>query len=177
LLEERRVKVGADGVLPANPSSVDPFKDKVVIIGSTTNVTDPQIHVPGANTSMVPSIYALAAAVDTQVRIPLHEFTPLVKLVLGIGSGILTVIPPILMRMKTVKRRVDSDFGKLATFGALQVSIISYVAGILLARNWGILWEEFLLTALLLLIHPRIEHSVVGMFKKAFSFFGSMAKK
>ena len=128
------------------------YSQKLVILG---DLASDKVPVPGRSVDE-PGSLVLASATYTLVKEPLYEFKWWVRL----GLDFL-IAGAIILAVASIRRRAPdrSWVGKQALFVYVAILIV-FIAGWKLVTWAGILWLDFPLVALALLLHPKTEHTV-----------------
>jgi len=149
---------GADVTAAAIKGSTR-YSDKLVILGDLSQAD--HVPVPGRRIDE-PGSLVLASATYTLIKEPLFEFKWWVRL--GLDFLIAGLI---ILAVANIRRRSPdpSWIGKQALFVYVAV-IVVVIAGWQLVTWAGVLWLDFLLVALALLLHPKTEHLVDHVLEK-----------
>lgn len=157
------------------PTSVEDearrFAGKLVLLGDATWETADSgdtFIVPGRRREPCPGVYIHACAVYSLINSPLYELTPFGRVFLDALFSILVlggvVSLKLYYRSRTVRpvasRRVQATFT-----GAAVVLVI--VIGYRLVRFIGVIWDDFLLVAIVLLAHPAVARKAESVWKWA----------
>ncbi len=139
-----------------------------VLVGSDNRFQDSAFvgdeHVSG--------IYLHALGVYTKALAPIREFTPVAQLLLAFFVTGAMLATSLGVRRIYVVRTAEVDANRLSTALTVGMAMVILIGGSLLVRI-GILWTDYFLVVLLLMVHPRIEH---GIERAASSFGHSVAR-
>ncbi len=135
------------------------FRDKLVIVGLIRGSED-KITVPVRGTATsVPGVLLHASATYTLARSPLFEFTR--------GSRILLALLPQLACLAVVgflryrnRGNAEYDWSKKEWLAAVVTACLVFVGGIILIRYLGVMWFDFLIVVIALLLHPLINQKI-----------------
>jgi CHASE2 domain-containing sensor protein len=146
-----------------NASSVQEYTDqlqnRLILLGDVRLATD-KVQVPGQR-DLVPGVFAMASLAYTLALAPFFEFTFLVRIALDAGISLVLVIG--LYRICRTRTNVARE--KRARRFLIGTTVVVLVAGFILVRLFGIMWLDFLLVPLALLLHPGIKEWLRGRFK------------
>ena len=134
------------------------LRDKVVIVGDATLGKSSDYFVIPDRQEPFPGIYVHACAVYTLIRAPLYELTGAGRWVMDLLLSLLVFGPVAMVRLhygggasQTLSvRRLESGMRWLAV--ALVI-----LGGIVLVRTTRLMWDDFMLVAAALLLHPSAE--------------------
>ena len=149
----------------ADPRKASLLKDAMVIIGSVDPERDgwvrPDTHVREAG------IYLHAVGAYTAAKAPLYEFKPWARTILNTVTLLVILGSVLVVRLAYVARIPTVRGGALSVFFTLCMAGLTYALGAWLVRSYSIFWTDFLLSACLILFHPRFEHEIVRAWKTA----------
>lgn len=133
------------------------FRNKLVLIGRMSNTDDKHIVV-GRNTA-IPGILLQASATYTLAKSPLFEFSSRARILIDL------ILPLFIMIVIAYVRYRNHHVNKYNWHGKVWKAIIVttalvFVGGIVLVRWAGIIWFDFLVVIMALLLHPLIEKKV-----------------
>jgi tetratricopeptide (TPR) repeat protein len=148
-LNQLRVAAHADLDALAITRSADKYSNKLVILG---DLGSDVVYVPGYG--LYPGSLVLASATYTLIKEPLFEFKWWMRLLLD-----LVIAGLIIAAISVIRRRTTDGSWKQWLLIAAGVFLV-WVAGWGLVRWAGVLWLDFLLVALALLLHPKTEHLI-----------------
>jgi CHASE2 domain-containing sensor protein len=153
LLAER-IPVTASGDLPPD---LDPerLRGKLVLVGyATPDRTTDMTQLPGRRAE-VPGIFAHACGVNTLVTHPLYELHHFVRLGLDLLLG--AVLIGIVFGVRLYLERSGAEHSvahrvELLTILALMIGV--WIGGSTLPERFGLIWTDYVLVVLALLLHP-----------------------
>ena len=129
---------------------------KAVIIGSTTTTGD--VFTEPRTDAQVQGLYVLALAADTRLHAPLYEFQLWIRTLLHILLGSLVLLTILGLRVKSIGHKKDLAASRLSLLLTAGVVGFTILMGIALVRSIHVIWTDYFLGILLLLLHPRVEH-------------------
>jgi tetratricopeptide (TPR) repeat protein len=148
-IQQMKVAAHADLDAESIKRAAANYSNKLVILGDLR--TD-KVWVPGYG--IYPGSLALASATYTLIKEPLFEFKGWVRLLLDFVIAACVIVAIAIIRRKSPD-------------GSLKQSLLIWAAVFLVVlAGWGlvhwagVLWLDFLLVALALLLHPRTEHLI-----------------
>lgn len=134
------------------------FENKLVIIGNTQRGMADCFVVPG-QTSPVAGAYLHASAVYSLVDEPVFKFRPAVIILLDLFLGSIVVIGLFLVRWKHLNNDQFSFYlweGRFILFAI----VLTFVLGLVLVRAFNILWLDFFLVVIALLLHSQVQEGL-----------------
>ena len=152
-LDQMKLVAAPDVTAESIKRSALKYSGKLVILGDLFSAD--RVPVPGRVLDE-PGSLVLASAAYTLIKEPLFEFKWWVRLGLDFLIAGLIILAVAIIR----RRAPDTSWiGKQALFVYVAVLVV-LIAGWQLVTWAGILWLDFLLVALALLLHPKMEHRV-----------------
>lgn len=142
-----------DGSMPGNL-----FRDRIVLLGDANpEKSADKFIVPGEG-EPVPGIYIHASAIYTLAQAPLYEPSPWGRFLIDLALAALVILPIWWIRrhyagradLRVAEHRLEG----LLIFVVIALAIILGAAFVHLHR---ILWTDFVLAVLALLVHPKAE--------------------
>jgi CHASE2 domain-containing sensor protein len=136
------------------------FKGKIVLVGDATvskASAGDMFPIPGRPWDIYPGIYVHACAAYTLIRDPLYELTSCGRIVLDLllAMGVIGSVAAI--RMFYARTHWTVATHRLMSVFTGIVAIAVLFGGLALVRFAGILWDDFLVVLIVLLLHPKIE--------------------
>lgn len=153
LLEER-IQVTPSGKLPAD---LDParLRGKLVLVGyATPDRTTDMTHLPGRRDE-VPGIIAHACGAYTLLAQPLYELHHFVRL--GLDVLLAAVMIAIVFGVRLHLERIGAEHSiahRVELFTILALMIGVWIGGSELPGHLGLIWTDYVLVVLALLLHP-----------------------
>lgn len=153
-----RVKSGED--LLSHPMRSE-LAGAMVIIGSVDDERDAWYR-PDTGTKES-GVYLHAVGAFTLAQAPLYELVPSARIMLNflILASVLGSVLFVRLRYLTSPSNVAR--GNVSLTFTLIVAAMTYMLGIWLIRTFHIMWTDFLLSAVLVLFHPKFEHELVRL--------------
>lgn len=127
------------------------YSNKLVILG---DLESDAVYVPGYG--IYPGSLALGSATYTLIKEPLFEFKCWMRLLLDFLIAGSIIVAVALIRRKSPDKSWTSKQSLFITAAVLVV----WFSGWGLVKWAGVLWLDFLLVALALLLHPKTEHLI-----------------
>jgi len=140
------------------------FTDKMVLIGDATNSYE-KFNIPGHD-SPIPGVFLIACAAYTLAIEPLYELNTATRLVLDLLISMFIIAGLEFLRSRYVNKIAGSRFYKAQGRFLFIVIASIWVLGLILVVWLNIMWFDFPLVTLAWLLHPRVEHFLVGSWKK-----------
>lgn len=133
---------------------------KIVLVGDGTMnkaSAGDMFPIPGSPWEIYPGIYVHACAVYTLLRDPLYELTGWGRIVLDLllAIGVIGSIAAIRTFYVATHRTVATERLMSVFTGVVAIAVV--LGGLALVRFEGILWDDFLVVLIVLLLHPKIE--------------------
>lgn len=135
------------------------FRDKLVIVGFIRG-SEEKITVPVRGTATaVPGVLLQASATYTLARSPLFEFTRGARILLGLLPQLACVAVVGFLRYR---KRGDAryDWRKKEWLAAVVTAGLVFVGGIMLVSYLGVMWFDFLIVVIALLLQPLINQKI-----------------
>lgn len=133
------------------------FRHKLVLIGRITGARD-RIRVVGRNPD-VPGVLLHASAVYTLVESPLFELTHGARILIDLLLPLSILIFIAAIRYRN-RGNADYDWHRKEWRAFIITIALVFVSGIMLVRWVGIIWFDFLIVIIALLLHPLLEKAV-----------------
>jgi|SRR5215213_1710576 len=133
------------------------FRNKLVLIGRITEARD-RIRVVGRNPD-VPGVLLHASAVYTLVESPLFELTHGARILIDLLLPLSILIFIAAIRYRN-RGNADYDWHRKEWRAFIITIALVFVSGIMLVRWLGIIWFDFLIVIIALLLHPLLEKAV-----------------
>jgi CHASE2 domain-containing sensor protein len=133
------------------------FRDKLVIVGLIRG-SEVKIPVPGRGTA-VPGVLLQASATYTLAKSPLFEFTRGSRILLNLLPQLACVAVLGFLRYRN-RGNAAYDWHKQEWLAAVVTACLVFAGGIILVRYLGVLWFDFLLVVIALLLHPLIKQKI-----------------
>jgi len=153
--------IESQSLATVSPTSIyehkENFKDKLVVIGRIRETRD-LIPVIGRDKD-IPGVLLQASAVYSLVKFPLYEFTHKARISIDILLPVFLLIFVALIRYRNRKNN-DYNWHLKQWIAFIAVIILVFVGGIILVREAGIIWFDFLIVIIGLLIHPLLEKKI-----------------
>jgi len=151
-----------DALNPDELAKAD-LKDKIVLLGRTKNTTD-TFTVPGKPEQPYAGVFLHACAIYTMENRPLYRLTDSGRIAIDFLFSLIIFGPFLLYRLSRHKQGkevvVEHRFvGRLINFEALLLVVFA----VWLVRYTHLMWDDFLLVAIVLVAHAPIEHATVGI--------------
>jgi CHASE2 domain-containing sensor protein len=153
-LMDERIKADRMGRLPTD---LEPARlaGKLVLVGyATPGRSTDMTRVPGYEDE-VPGVFAHAAGVYTLVDRPLYELRHLFRLVLDLVLA--AVLVGIVFGVRLRLHRAGAEHAtahRVELFTILGLIVVVWVAGSQLPLRLGLIWTDYILVVLALLLHP-----------------------
>lgn len=128
----------------------------IVLVGSDDRFLDAAI----IGSQHRSGIFLHALGVYTKLFAPVYEVQPLARLLLAVVVTLLMFGASLGIRRMYIARSGNLNIGRLTFLTSLSVAGLILLAGSLLVRYYGILWTDYFLVLLLLLVHPNTEHHI-----------------
>lgn len=154
-------------------SQRDRIFGKLVLIGDATlgKATD-LFPVPGREQELYPGVFLHASGAYTLISAPLYELTRTGRLVIDLLlSGVILgalVLTGLFYRDHESRERATH---RLRGTFTLVIVITAIVVGVVFVRVTRIMWDDFFLALILLVLHPSIEDRAESLWEKLKSFF------
>jgi CHASE2 domain-containing sensor protein len=133
------------------------FRDKLVIVGLIRNSID-KIIVPGRSKA-VPGVLLQASATYTLAKSPLFEFNGRSRILLDLLLPLACLAVVGFLRYRN-RGNAEYDWHKKERLAVVVTSCLVFVGGIILVRYVGVMWFDFLIVIIALLLHPLVEKKV-----------------
>jgi class 3 adenylate cyclase len=163
-LETDTLHVSNASQLNAIPNVSDRITGCAVLIGSTAvdsnNEVPDQWIEPGTGQPKA-GVYLLALGAYTKAVAPLYELTGWLRNLTIIVFSFAIVSCVMVVRLLTLTSPEPIGESRVAAFFTIVLTVVTLAAGIVLVRTTGVLWTDFFLVALVLMLHPRIEHVLI----------------
>jgi CHASE2 domain-containing sensor protein len=140
------------------------FTDKMVLIGDATESSE-KFNVPGHDPT-VPGVFVIACAAYTLAVEPLYELNTVTRITLDLLISVFILGGVEFLRFRYVNRIAGPRFYKAQGRFLFVVIASTWVFGLILVVWLNIMWFDFPLFALAWLLHPRVEHLLVGYWDK-----------
>lgn len=156
-----QMKIETVPFVPGNKTGVygERLRDRLVLVGDASNATD-NFVVPG-QMLVVPGVYLMASIAYTLAVEPLYEFTQSVRIVLDLGIS-LFILVGLYYLCRTRKKAAAQKYARRLLLTAVVTVIF---AGVVLVRCGSVMWLDFLLVPLALLLHPDVEEWLAERFR------------
>jgi CHASE2 domain-containing sensor protein len=135
------------------------FTGRMVLLGGASRSYDNYV-VPG-RTDAIPGVYVLASAAYTLAREPLYELKAWVRFAIDLLAALV-----IMLGAARLHRRYAGKPDELRRrFNRFLITVIlgALALGLLLVVSTGVMWLDFLLVILAILMHPAVETRLQGM--------------
>ncbi len=142
------------------------IQDKIVLIGNATPGETKDSFVVPTRTDPVPGVYLHACGAYTLAVSPLYELTNKGRWALDIALSlfILALITGIRLAFNSVTSS-DPDTNWLQKASTFVVVLGAFLVAIIFVRTTRILWDDFTLITLLLILHTRVEVWLRGLWE------------
>lgn len=134
------------------------LRDKVILIGEATlDKTSDTFIAPGRE-ELTPRIFQLACGVYTLIQGPLYELTGWGRVFIDVmlSGTILIMVSSIRWYYKDRSQR-EVAAHRLQKFLTLVVGLAAMIFGVLFVRAHGVMWDDFILVVVALLLHSSVE--------------------
>lgn len=160
------------------------FCNKIVLIGEGAHARTPDDFTILGLADPLPGVYIHASALTTLIWAPLYRLTPLGRLFMDLFfSGVVLLLMACSRFYLLHGRRNEVTADRLHLIFTLAVVLIVFVVGVKLINWTHLMWDDFLLVIVVLLLHPSAErafestvnwwrrphHGVVGIVADFFS--------
>lgn len=144
------------------------LRDRVILIGEATlDKTSDTFIAPGRE-DITPRIFQYACGVYTLIKNPLYELTGWGRLFIDVLlSGMILIIVSSIRwyyKDRTPKQVAAHRLQKFLTF---IVGLAAIIFGVLFVRAHHVMWDDFILVVVALLLHSSVEHYSEIMWKWA----------
>jgi hypothetical protein len=136
----------------------------MVLIGDATNSYE-KFKVPGHD-STIPGVFLIACAAYTLAVEPLYEFNTTTRLALDLLISVFIIAGLEFLRFRYVNQIAGPRFYKAQGRFLFIVIASIWVLGVILVVWLNIMWFDFPMVTIAWLLHPRVEHFLVGSWKK-----------
>lgn len=140
------------------------FAGKMVLIGDVDAASD-QFAVSGHD-QLIPGVLLIACATYTLAVEPLYELNTAVRLILDFFLSGILIAGSEFLRSRYVNRRPGSRFFRAQSRFIRDLIVVVIILGLLMTVWLNIMWFDFPLILFALLLHPRVEHHLLGVWKK-----------
>lgn len=132
--------------------------DKIVLIGGATLGKESDTFVAPNRSSPIPGVYVHACAAYTLIKGPLYEWKPTIRLTLDILLSAI-VFGIVIAVTEYYRLRTDRIVAtrRLGVAVALSIACVLVVVGVGLVPRTRIMWDDFLLVIVVVLVHPSVE--------------------
>jgi class 3 adenylate cyclase len=143
------------------PQVIDPnrtfsFAGKIVVIGSSAVAGDVW-HLPTSDANIA-GVYYHAVAAYTLAFAPAYQFSWWMRGVLNILSAAFVLVVALLVRRRYITEYAEVNADRVTVLLILLSVVLALSVGVVLVRVLSVLWTDFFLVSLLVVLHPRIEH-------------------
>ena len=132
------------------------FRDKLVIVGLIRG-SENKIPVPGG--AAVPGVLLQASATYTLARSPLFEFTRGWRILLSLLPQLACVAVVGFLRYRK-RGNAGYDWRRKEWVAAVVMACLVFVGGIILVRYLGVMWFDFLIVVIALLLYPLVKQEI-----------------
>lgn len=134
------------------------FRDKVILVGEATlNKTSDTFIAPGRE-ELTPRIFQFACGVYTLIQGPLYELTGWGRVFIDVMlSGIVLIIVSSIRwyyKDRSERKVATHKLQKVLTF---VVGLAALICGVLFVRAHRVMWDDFILVVVALLLHSSVE--------------------
>lgn len=133
------------------------FRDKLVIVGLMRGSED-KITVPGRGAA-VPGVLLQASATYTLTKSPVFEFTRGARLLLALLPQLACLAVVGLLRHRN-RGDAGYDWRRKEWLAVVVAACLVFAGGIILIRYLGVMWFDFLIVIIALLLHPLIRKKI-----------------
>jgi CHASE2 domain-containing sensor protein len=148
----------------AHEASRRNFEDRVVIFGDLRAQIPDRFSVRGEEQ---PGVLLHACATNTQITGPLYVVTPRGRQHIDVACVLVVLASITLIRWMYERRTpVHVAVGRLQVLLTTFLLLAPFMAGVAFVRTTRILWNDFILTASALLLHPSLEHHIAAFWTK-----------
>jgi hypothetical protein len=146
------------------PTDVD-VGGKIVLVGRTKNTTDTFV-VPGRPEQPYAGVFLHACAAYTLLRRPLYRLKELGRYLFDIFISVAIFGSLLWYRLRRHKQGKEVVLGhRIPALLSLLVALVLVGAAISFVRVTRLMWDDFLLVAIVLLVHTPIEETTVEIGK------------
>jgi CHASE2 domain-containing sensor protein len=151
----------APQVLNSSDIPADLVKDKIVLLGRAKNTTD-TFTVPGKPEEPYAGVFLHACAVYTLKNGPLYRFKDFVRYSLDLVISLAIFGPLLWIRLRRLKQGKEVILGhRLPSYASLFVAVIVCIVAVYFVNRTHLMWDDFILVALALVVHTPIEKNTV----------------
>jgi CHASE2 domain-containing sensor protein len=146
-----------------NPSDIpaDLVKDKIVLLGRTKNTTD-TFTVPGKPEEPYAGVFLHACAVYTLKNGPLYRLKDYVRYSLDLIISLAIFGPLLWFRLRQFKQGKEVIIGhRVPSYASLFAAVIVCVVAVYFVNRTHLMWDDFILVALVQVVHTPIENNTV----------------
>ena len=144
-------------------NSID-VSNKIVLLGRTRNTAD-EFVVPGRPERVYPGVFLHACAAYTLLEKPLYQFTPLGEIAIDIGISVLLFGVLLIYRLWRHKQRKEVAIEhRTPGFLACALAALLTVFAVVFVRWTHLMWDDFILVAVVLVAHTPIEHTLEDIY-------------
>lgn len=158
-----------DSILRAKDvEGVNRFQNKLVLIGNgQRGVAGEKFYTPPGRNRPVAGIYIHALAANTLVADPVYKFKHWFAILLDASLGLFVVVGLFIVRLR--HRKDDSFSTPTWENRFIWTSIVVTLSvGFVLVKLYNVLWLDFLLVVLALLLHSRVQHGLAHVPQRLF---------
>jgi CHASE2 domain-containing sensor protein len=141
------------------PELHEHLTDKIVLIGNATLGKTSDTFVVPNQSSPIAGVYVHACAAYTLIKGPLYEWRPMIRLALDILLSAL-VFGIVIGVREYYRLRTDRVVAarRLSVALALLIVFVVILVAVLLVPRTRIMWDDFFLVIVVVLVHPSVEH-------------------
>jgi CHASE2 domain-containing sensor protein len=145
----------------AKEPAKESVKGKIVLLGRTKNTTD-TFTVPGKPEQAYPGVFLHACAIYTLKNGPLYGLKGLTRTLFDVGFSAIVFGSLFLIRSWQFNQGMEVAIGhRLPAFLSLGVAFILSIGATYFVDKTHVMWDDFILVDIVLLVHTPIEHNTV----------------
>ena len=140
-------------------------KGKIVLLGRTKNTTD-VFTIPGKPERAYSGVFLHACAAYTLKNRPLYSLTGFSRILLDVVFSAIIFGSLLGFRLHRFKQGKEVVFGhRLPAFLSICVAVILSIVATYFVDKTHLMWNDFILVDIVLVIHTPIEHNTSEIFK------------
>ena len=158
---DKLISSAVDAADPAALSSAD-VAGKVIILGRTSNTTD-MFTIPGRPEHPYPGVFLHACSAYTLLeKYPLYHLKESGRILFDVIFSLAIFVPLLYRRLRKHRQGKEVVIGHHApSIASCIEAVILVILAILLVRWTHLMWDDFILVALALVMHTPIEHTTM----------------